>query len=64
MGRPIYSHGVAVKESIAFLARSNKESRQLVLKRRELRGGFQGNVFKDRRRGSVAGCVTSSWMFF
>ena len=62
--RPVYWHGVAVKESIAFLARSNKDSRQLVLKRLELPGGFQGNVFKDRGRGRAARCMTSSWMFF
>ena len=42
-----------MKESIAFLARSNKESRQVVLKRPELPGGFQGNVFKD---GEGEGC--------
>ena len=38
----------------------SKESRQLVLRRPDLPKGFQGQVFKDRVREGVVGCVISS----
>ena len=47
-----------------LLQAPNKESRQLVLKRPELPGGFQGKFFEDRVRRGVVGCVISSWTFF
>ena len=49
--KSIYGHQVVVKESTTFICRvPSKEYRQLMLKRPELPGGFQGRVLKANLR--------------
>ena len=48
-----------MKESTVFIVGPSKENGQLMLKRSELPGGFQGRVFKGKMRERVAGCLIS-----
>ena len=49
--KPICWHQVVVKKSMTFIAGPSKEDGQLMLKRPEFPGGFQGRVFKGNIRG-------------
>ena len=54
-----------MKRSAEFIGEYQTRSPgQLVFKRPELTKGFQGEVFKDRVREGIVGCVISSRTFF